>query len=145
MFGTEEAGKIIVRELGKVSAVTTVVGTRIRMLPVLPGDVDFPAVLITPLASDHHGPVNGTGDFSKEDVQIEVAFTTDAESASGIRAAAVAGMAALRGKHFTETIGGESWFVSISSLGGLSRLGFADGQSIYRQLGGVLLIEFSRA
>lgn len=145
MFGTEEAGRIIIRELGSVGAVTSVVSNRIRMLPVLPGDVDFPAVLITPLASDHHGPVNGTGDFSTEQVQIEVAFTTDKDSSSTIRSAAEAGMSALRGAQFSETIDGETWFVSISSLGGLPRTGFADGQDIYRQLGGTLLVEFSRA
>lgn len=145
MFGTEEAGRIIVRELGLVSAVTSVVSNRIFMLPVFPGDKDFPGVIITPLSSDHHGPINGGGDFTQEHVQIEVAFTTSAESANGIRSAANAGMAALRGKHFTETIGGETWFVSISSLGGLPRLGISDGQTVYRQLGGVLLVEFSRA
>lgn len=145
MFGTEEAGKIVVEELGKVAAVTSVVGTRIFMLPVFPGNKDFPGVIITPLSSDHHGPINGGGDFMQEHVQVEVAFTTDAESAGGIRAAAEAGMAALRGKHFTKTYDGEQWFVSTSSLGGLPRLGLADGADVYRQLGGVLLFEFSRA
>ena len=145
MFGTEEAARIIVRELSAVPDVVSVVGDRIFHLPVFPGDSAFPGVMISPLSSDHNQPINGTGDVYQESVQVEVAFTQKGDSAGSIRAAANAGMKALRGKQFTEVIDGETWFVSTSSLGGLPRIAFVDEADVYRQLGGVLLIEFSRA
>lgn len=145
MFGTEEAARIIVRELGTITAVTAVVGTRIHYLPVYPGSSEFPGVIITPLASDHHQPVNSDGEVMTEMVQIEVAFTDEGTSANGIRAAANAGMKHLRGLFVTETIDGDQWTVTFNSLGGLPRLAVADETGTYRQLGGVLQVEFHRA
>lgn len=144
MFGTEEAARIILRELALVPAVTDAVGTRMRFLPIYSGDMAHPGVLVYPMYTIYDGPIDADGTPTFERVDMEVRFIDEGASANRIRAAAKASLGALAGSQHQETIDGVNWLVSLDAISEVSQPALLDGANIYRQMGTVYSVEFHR-
>lgn len=146
MFGTEEAARIVIRELQTVPEVTAAVGTRIRFMPIYPGDMAHPGVLVYPVFTQYDGPISNDGTPTFERVDMEVRFIDKGTSANAIRAAAKAALGHLAGGFYQETIDGVNWTVTLTAASEISQPALIDQQTgeIYRQLGTVYTVEFHR-
>ncbi len=144
MFGTEEAARIILRELATVTEVAAAIGTRMYFSPIYPGDQPLPGALVYPQFTQYDGPINGDGTPTYERVDMEVRFIADGTSAGTIRAAARAALAHFgTNAQYTETIDGINWHVSFGATGEVPPALINDTY-IYRQLGTVYTVEFNR-
>ena len=145
MFGTEEAARIIIRELADVPAVTAVIGSRIRFSPIYPGDLAHPGALVYPAFTQYDGPIDTDGTPTYERVDMEVRFIDKGASANTIRAAAKAALGALAGiSGLSEVIDGVTWFVTFTATAEAGPPHLLDESSVYRQLGTVYSVEFHR-
>lgn len=144
MFGTEEAARIVTRELKALPAVTSVVGSRIYYLPVFPPDAAFPGCLLYPQYTEYDGSIDSDGDPVFERVDMEVRFIAEGKSASPIRDAAKAQRAALANAQFDEVIDGHNWHVQFTPISEVALPALIEGTTYYRQLGTVYTIEFTR-
>lgn len=144
MFGTEEAARIVTRELKTLSRVTDVLGNRIFYLPVYPHDAAFPGGLIYPQYTEYDGSIDSDGDPVFERVDLEVRFIAEGKSATPIRDAAKAQRAHLSNAHFDEVIDGHNWHVQFTPVSEVALPALMEGTSYYRQLGTVYTVEFTR-
>jgi len=146
MFGTEEAAKVIIRELKAVPDVAAAIADRIKFLPIYPGDMAHPGVLVYPMFTQYDGPISEDGTPTFERVDMEVRFIDKGTSANRIRAAAKAALGHLAGGFYQETIDGVNWTVTLTATAEASQPALIDQQTgeIYRQLGTVFTVEFHR-
>jgi hypothetical protein len=144
MFGTEEASRIIIRELKSVAPVMAAVDGRIYFSPIYAGDKPLPGALVYPQFTQYDGPIDADGTPTFERVDMEVRFIDKGSSANNIRAAAKAALGALAGSQYQETIDGVTWLVSLDAISEVTPPALLDGATVYRQLGTVYSVEFHR-
>lgn len=143
MFGSEEAARVVIRELATLPEVVAAVGDRGYFAPLYAGD--SPGFLVYPIFTQYDGPVSTDGTPTFERIDLEVRFIDDRNDAGRIRAAALASLGHLANAGpFRETVNGTNWYLSFTPAGE-SPPHLVDQQTgdLYRQMGTVYTVEFS--